>query len=63
MTQLRPKDSKGVESRSTRLDLMRFAKVDYYSSLEAKMRTNFNLEQTNFVRKLSIFLYADEDTY
>ena len=63
MTQLRPKNSKGVESRGTRLDLMRFAKVDYYSSLEAKMRTNFNLEQTNFVRKLSIFLYADEDTY
>ena len=61
MTQLRPKNSKGVESRSTRLE--RFAKVDYYSSLEAKVRTNFNLEQRNFVRKLLIFLYADEDTY
>ena len=61
MTQLRPKNSKGVESRGTRLE--RFAKVDYYSSLEAKVRTNFNLEQTNFVRKLLIFLYADEDTY
>ena len=63
MTQLRPKNSKGAESRGTRLDLMRFVKVDYYSSLEAKVRTNFNLEQTNFVRKLFIFLYADEDTY
>ena len=64
MTQLRPKNSKGVESRGTRLDLMRFAKVDYYSSLEAKVRTNFSLEQTNFsFRKLFIFLYAAEDTY
>ena len=61
MTQLRPKNSKGVESHGTGLE--RFAKVDYYSSLEAKVRTNFNLEQTNFVRKLLIFLYADEDTY
>ena len=49
MTKLRPKNSKGVESRGTRLDLMRFAKVDYYSSLEAKVRTNSSLEQTNFV--------------
>ena len=46
MTKLRPKNSKGVESRGIRLDrldLMRFAKV------EAKVRTNFSLEQTNFV--------------
>ena len=49
MTQQRPKNSKGVESRGTRLDLMRFAKVDYYLSLKAKVRTNFSLEQTNFV--------------
>ena len=62
MTQLRPKNSKGVDSRGTRLE--RFVKVDYYSSLEAKVRTNFSLEQTNFsFRKLFIFLYAAEDTY
>ena len=63
LVQQRTTNSKGVRTRGPELDLMRQARlVDYYSGLEAKVRTDLSLKQTNFVKRNCSFFHPQLKT-